>query len=135
MSLFDASFFKRLGFYLFGLSIGIVFLAFFFKKKTEETGVSFCYLPNCRTLKDMRSKPITYSDEIGTMLQNKELDTTALHIFFTAGDVDFSKSDTEAAPCKKYRINHETDEGLTRINVANCANKVVIMDFEVVAEF
>lgn len=135
MSLFDASFFKRLGFYLFGLSIGIVFLAFFFKKKTEETGVSFCYLPNCRTLKDMRSKPITYSDEIATMLQNKELDTTTLNVFFSAGDVDFSNSDTQASPCKKYRIDHETEEGKTRINVANCANKVVIMDFEVVAEF
>lgn len=135
MSLFDASFFKRLGFYLFGLSIGIVFLAFFFKKKTEETGVSFCYLPNCRTLKDMRSKPISYSDEIAKMLKKKELDTLVLNAFFTEGDVDFSNSDTDATPCKKYRIEHETDNGLATINVANCANQVVIMDFEVVSEF
>lgn len=130
MSLFDASFFKRLGFYLFGLSIGIVFLAIFFKKKTEETGVSFCYLPNCRTLKDMRSKPITYSDEIERMLNDHELDTTALNVFFTSGEVDFSQSDTRATPCKKYRIDLEYDAGSETIRVANCADRVIVLNYE-----
>lgn len=128
MSLFDASFFKRLGFYLFGLSIGIVFLAFFFKKKTEETGVSFCYLPNCRTLKDMRSKPISYSDRIAEMLKNQELDTLEINAFFTEGDVNFSSSDTKAKPCKKYKIEHELSGVLVTMSVDNCKDKVVITD-------
>ncbi len=128
MSLFDASFFKRLGFYLFGLSIGIVFLAFFFKKKTEETGVSFCYLPNCRTLKDMRSKPIEYSDRITKMLRNRELDSLDLNAFFTDGEVNFSSSDTKAKPCKKYLIENEMGGVLVTMYVDNCENKVVITD-------
>ena len=128
MSLFDASFFKRLGFYLVGLSIGIVFLAFFFKKKTEETGVSFCYFPNCRTLKDMRSKPIEYSNRISEMLTNKELDTLELQAFFIDGEVNFSSSDTKAIPCKKYLVEHELGGVLVTMFVDNCANKVVITD-------
>lgn len=128
MPLIDASFFKRLGFYLFGLSIGIVFLAFFFKKKTEETGVSFCYFPNCRTLKDMRSKPMEYSDRISEMLANKEIDTVELNAFFTEGDVNFSSSDTEAKPCKKYLIEHELGGVYVTMYVANCKDKVVITE-------
>ena len=130
MSLFDASFFKRLGFYLIGLSVGIVFLAFFFKKKTEETGVSFCYFPNCRTLKDMRSKPMVYSDRISAMLANQELDTLDLRSFLTDGDVNFSDSDTKAKPCKKYLIEHEKDGKPLTLFVDNCANRVILTDLQ-----
>ncbi len=130
MSLFDASFFKRLGFYLIGLSIGIIFLAFFFKKKTEETGVSFCYFPNCRTLKDMRSKPIEYSDQISEMLRNQELDTLKINSFFTDGEVNFSDSDTKAKPCKKYLIEHELSGKSMTMYVYNCKDKVVITDLQ-----
>jgi len=50
------AFIKRLGWYLVGVSIGLVFLAFILKKKSGEEGIDFCYLPNCRVLKDIRSK-------------------------------------------------------------------------------
>ncbi len=126
MSLFDASFFKRLGFYLFGLSIGIIFLAFFFKKKTKETGVSFCYFPNCRTLKDMRSKPISYSEEINQLLENQQLDTTDINSFFRDGDVDFGRSDTKSVPCKTYFIEGIIDENEAVLEVKNCLEKVLV---------
>ena len=126
MSLFDVSFFKRLGFYLFGLSIGIVFLAFFFKKKTEETGVSFCYFPNCRTLKDMRSKPVAYSENISALLKNQELDTLDIKTFLTEGEVDFSASDTKSVPCKNYVVAHELKGKSATLEVKNCPDKVII---------
>jgi hypothetical protein len=126
MSLFDASFFKRLGFYLFGLSIGIVFLAFFFKKKTEETGVSFCYFPNCRTLKDMRSKPISYSAEIQRLLANQQLDTTDINSFFNDGDVDFGRSDTKSVACKTYYIEGVVNTKEAVLEVKNCREKVLV---------
>lgn len=129
MALFDASFFKRLGFYLFGLSVGIVFLAFFFKKKTEETGVSFCYFPNCRTLKDMRSKPISYSQEIQQLLVNQQLDTTDIMAFFKDGDVDFGRSDTKSVPCKTYFIEGTINEKEAVIEVKNCRGKVLVEGF------
>ncbi len=53
------AFLKRLGYYMVGLAIGIVILTFLLKKKTTETGTSFCYFPNCRVLKELRSKPLS----------------------------------------------------------------------------
>lgn len=119
-------FIKRLGFYLFGASIGIIFLVFFFKKKTQDTGVYFCYFPNCRTLKDIRSKAMYYSDDISTQFLSKELDTTDIVRFLTDGDVDFGNSETKSSPCKTYRI-----EGMIRnvemvATVKNCNKKATL---------
>jgi len=120
-------FIKRLGYFMVGLSIGIVFLTFFFKKKTEETGTEFCYFPNCRVLKDLRSKPIVYSDRISEMLQNKEMDTLTINSFLTDGEINFSSSDTKSKPCKTYLIEGEIDLELVTMEVKNCPNKVSVI--------
>ncbi len=124
------SFLKRLGFFLVGLSIGIVFLSMFFKKKSDETGVSFCYLPNCRTLKDIRSKQLQYSDAVQTLLQDKSLDTTDIHSFLFEGDVDFGKSDTKSSPCKTYFIEGTINEKEAVLKVRNCRSKAVVEAIE-----
>ena len=116
-------FLKRLGFFLVGLSIGLVFLAVFLRKKSDETGVSFCYLPNCRTLKDIRSKPLTYSEEIKQLINNKELDSTIISSFLLDGDVDFGDSDTKSKPCKTYLIQGEVHQKEAILTVSNCASK------------
>lgn len=121
-------FIKRLGYFLVGLSIGIVFLAFFLKKKSDETGVTFCYLPNCRVLKDVRSKPIYYSDRVSEMLQSKELDTLAINHFLTEGEVNFGESDTKSKPCKTYVIEDEIANKMTSLKVKNCPERVTIME-------
>lgn len=120
------AFVKRLGFYLFGLSIGLVFLSIFLKKKSEETGVSFCYFPNCRTLKDMRSKPLSYSDNIKLAIQEKRIDSTQISSFLLDGDVDFGKSNTKTVPCKIYFIENDLDGKTAFLKVKNCTNKLVI---------
>ncbi len=122
------AFLKRLGFYLLGLSIGLVFLAFFFKKKSEETGVSFCYLPNCRTLKDIRSKPLEYSDRITDMIAGKKLDSVDIAHFLLEGNVNFSDSDTKSKPCKFYVIEGEFNNKPAILEVKNCEDKVVVAD-------
>lgn len=122
-------FFKRLGYFMIGLSIGIVFLTFFLKKKSDETGVTFCYLPNCRVLKDIRSKPISFGDEISGMLQNKKLDSVDLKYFFTEGNIDFSQSDTKSSPCKTYIIEGELGQKEVTLEVKNCPNKATVTDF------
>lgn len=121
-------FIKRLGYFMVGLSIGIVFLAFFLKKKSDQTGVYFCYLPNCRVLKDLRSKPIYYSDRISEMLQNKELDTLTINHFFKEGEVNFSESDTKSKPCKTYMIEDETASKMTTLKVKNCPERITILE-------
>ena len=119
-------FIKRLGFFLVGLSIGLIFLAVFLKKKSDETGVSFCYLPNCRTLKDIRSKPLSYSEEINQLILNKELDSTIINSFLFDGDVDFGKSDTKSTPCKTYLIEGEVNQKEAVLTVKNCASKALV---------
>ena len=119
-------FIKRLGFYLFGVSIGVLFLAFFLKKKTEDTGVYFCYFPNCRTLKDIRSKPMQYSDVVKEQLKNKELDTTEIVGLLTNGNVDFGRSETKTAPCKTYIVEGVVNDVDMIATVRNCNKKAIL---------
>lgn len=119
-------FLKRLGYFLVGMSIGIVFLTFFLKKKSEETGVYFCYLPNCRTLKDIRSKSMYYSEEAQQKLQELQLDSTAVTFILTEGDVDFGNSDTKSVPCKTYVIESDYKEQDYIFTVKNCREKATI---------
>ena len=119
-------FLKRLGFFLVGLSIGIVFLTMFLKKKSEETGVYFCYLPNCRTLKDIRSKPMYYSEEAKLKLVEYQLDSVDVKYILTEGDVDFSNSDTKSVPCKTYIVESEVKEREWKFTVKNCRNKATL---------
>lgn len=120
------AFLRRLGWYLVGLSIGIVFLVFFLKKKSGEEGIEFCYFPNCRVLKDMRSKPLTFAEDF----PEKYRDTLLIQSFLTDGDVDFGRSDTESQPCKTYFISlpHNGKELLLRAQ--NCGDKMVAENVE-----
>ena len=115
------AFLKRLGWYLVGLSIGIVFLAFFFKKKSEETGTEFCYLPNCRVLKDIRTKTFAVIGKENDTMSFTMLDAN-LQLLLKEGVVDFDRSDTKAKPCKVYVIEHN-DIGIT---IKNCPDKAVL---------
>ena len=119
-------FLKRLGFYLIGLSIGIVFLTFFFNKKSEETGVSFCYFPNCRTLKDIRSKPMSYSEDVSRLFSEKKLDTVDIINILRNGEVDFSSSQTKTSPCKTYIIEGSIKEKEATLKVRNCQEKALL---------
>ena|SRR5690554_6646840 len=122
------AFIKRLGFYLVGLSIGIVFLSIFLKKKSEVTGTEFCYFPNCRTLKDIRSKEISYSAAIDRLLKEKKLDSTDIANFLNNGDVDFRKSDTKSTPCKTYFIEAPIKDRKATLKVSNCPDTCILED-------
>ncbi|MGB5227444.1 MAG: DUF4258 domain-containing protein [Eudoraea sp.] len=125
------AFLKRLGFYLIGLSIGLVFLFFFLKKKSDETGVSFCYLPNCRVLKELRSKPITYSEEIEQLVADQTLDSLSIAYFMNEGDVNFKKSDTKNTTCNTYSIEGIVKEKLMALIVKNCDSTTLIDKIEI----
>lgn len=118
------AFIKRLGWYLVGLSIGLIFLAVFLKKKSEETGTSFCYFPNCRVLKELRSKPVSLDNYDGITL-----DSTLINAYLTDGDVRFKESNTRAQPCAIYVVRHEYEGKSGRLQLANCSDTVRIMAF------
>lgn len=117
---------KRLGFYLAGFSIGLIFLAFFFKKKSEETGVYFCYFPNCRTLKDIRSKPLSYSEEVQWLILEKQVDSAGIALILLEGSVDFGQSDTRSEDCKTYLIEGTANQKNAFLTVRNCAQEAIV---------
>lgn len=119
-------FLKRLGFYLIGLSIGIVFLTFILKKKSDETGVSFCYFPNCRTLKDIRSKQMSYSEDVSRLFSEKKIDTLDIINILKNGEVDFSNSKTKTSPCKTYIIEGTLRDKEAVLRIKNCREKALI---------
>jgi hypothetical protein len=121
---------KRFGLFFIGLSMGLVFLTFFYKNKTRGTDAGFCYLPNCRVLKNIRSKPVTNSDPVNQLLQNKELDSVDLRNFLYQGDVDFDKSDTESEPCKTYVIEGLVGKRKAVAYIKNCEDNAVIEKVE-----
>lgn len=120
------AFLRRLGWYLVGLSIGIVFLVFFLKKKSGEEGIEFCYFPNCRVLKDMRSKTLIFDDN----LPEQYKDTLLVKAFLTDGDIDFGSSDTKSEPCKTYVIRSSIDGTEFTLTIKNCPNEAVVETLE-----
>ncbi|PRX55068.1 hypothetical protein [Flagellimonas meridianipacifica] len=115
-------FLRRLGWYLVGLSIGIIFLVFFFKKKSDETDTEFCYFPNCRVLKDMRSKPLVFGDN----LEARFRDTVLIRSFLQDGDIDFGRSDTESKPCKTYVVKMKQAQDEIQLIFKNCSGEVIV---------
>ena len=112
--------------YLVGLSIGLLFLFFFFKKKSEDTGVTFCYLPNCRVLKDIRSKTLLFSKNLPEDMKRFGIDSLGIVSFLDNGSVNFSDSDTKTAPCKYYVITHEIAGNEYQIKVSNCDSTATV---------
>jgi hypothetical protein len=120
------SFLKRLGFYLTGLAIGLIFLAFILNRKKAQ----FCYLPNCRVLKELRSKPLAYSEKLSKQLTEHGLDSTAVYGFLTDGEIHFGASDTKTKPCKTYVIENEIEEQEALLTIQNCDSLVVATSLE-----
>ena len=85
------SFLKRLYFFLFGLSIGIMILIFVINKKDTR----FNYTPNKRVLNDIYKKNWVFSNQNNAFSKDK---------FLSEFDVNFSKSNTKIDTCKVYII-------------------------------
>lgn len=117
---------KRFGFYLAGFAIGLVFLTYFLTKKSEGAGINFCYLPNCRALKNIRSKPLSYSEEAQRIFRTKHLDSTDIAAILQDGEVDFAKSDTKSQDCKTYYIEGKVKAKEAFLKVRNCIESAQI---------
>jgi len=78
----------RLAYYIFGLTLGFFLVAFIFNKRGQD----FCYLPNCRVLKDFQSKGLTISKEAQNTINEKWVTMNDIKNSLNNGNVDFSKS-------------------------------------------
>lgn len=121
----------RLAYYLFGLLLGGVFVMWFLKAKASSRGVEFCYLPNCRVLKDLRSKSLEIDSLAKQSLSEKWVTMEDIKNSLTYGDVDFEKSNEPYRKGKIYLIEGKTskNEDIT-ITMVNYTNKVLLEKIE-----
>ena len=118
---------KRLVYFFIGLSIGIGFVYYFLMAKANSRGVEFCYLPNCRVLKDIRTKPFEYSNEASKILSQKIIDTIDIKQILTNGDVDFDRSNVKKGNGKIYFIEGEIKNNKNvELEVYNFPDKVLL---------
>lgn len=112
---------QRLAYYLLGLLIGGTIVFYFMQSK----GTQFCYFPNCRVLKDLRSKPLVLSKEAEEDLKIYEMDDVIKCM--TYGDVDFSKSKKPEGNGKLYVIEGKDAKNQPiQIEMVNYSDKVML---------
>jgi hypothetical protein len=123
--------YQRFAYYLLGLLLGGIFVFYFLTAKASSRGVSFCYLPNCRVLKDIRSKPFYYSDVATQKLSEKWVDTSDVRKTLTHGDVDFGLSNVPEKGGKLYIVygKNAQNEDIT-VEVINYTDKVLLKDIK-----
>ena len=121
----------RLAYYLFGLLLGGVFVMWFLKSKATNRGVEFCYFPNCRVLKDLRSKSLEIDSLAQQSLKDKWVTLEDIKQSLTYGDVDFEKSNEPYRKGKIYIIEGKTskNEDIT-ITMVNYPSKVLLEEIE-----
>lgn len=106
----------RIGFYLGGFSLGLIFLAFFLSGKRA----SCSYGPDARLLKNISTKQLVYSQNVLEMINNRTIDTLTISEILKFGDVDFSKVDRDIEFCKIYIIVDEINEKDIALTIENC---------------
>jgi len=121
----------RLAYYIFGLLLGGVFVMWFLKSKATDRGIEFCYFPNCRVLKDLRSKSLEIDSLAKNSLNEKWVTLEDIKKSLTYGDVDFEKSNEPYRKGKIYIIEGKTskNEDIT-ITMVNYPTKVLLEKIE-----
>lgn len=121
----------RLAYYLFGLLLGAVFVMWYLKSKATDRGVEFCYFPNCRVLKDLRSKSLEIDSLAQQSFKEKWVTLEDIKQSLTYGDVDFEKSNEPYRKGKIYIIEGKTskNEDIT-ITMVNYPTKVLLEKIE-----
>ena len=112
-------FIHRLGLYLGGFSVGLIFLMFFLSGKKT----SCAYSPNARVLKNISTKSLIINPKIQSQIEALKIDSITLNAALKKGNVDFSKSKTKLDSCKRYTIKYDTFE----IFVENCEINATIL--------
>lgn len=94
---------KRVGYYLVGLTFGILAVSFFWKNKK----VTFDYGMDARTLKSIRIRKRIFSDTAKESMAANNIDTSKISEVLKNGDVNFGKSKPRLKPCAEYYVTSE----------------------------
>tara|TARA_B100000900_G_scaffold300967_1_gene259531 strand:+ start:120 stop:482 length:363 start_codon:yes stop_codon:yes gene_type:complete len=108
----------RLGFYLMGFSIGLIFLMIILKGKKTSCN----YGPNDRVTSNLSKK--IWKKQNNTI---STFDSIAFKLFLNKANVDFGKSEIQKDSCKIYFINGYWSEKPISLTVENCENTVEVI--------
>jgi hypothetical protein len=111
-------FIHRLGFYLGGFSIGLIFLMFFLSGKKT----SCSYFPNARIIKNISAKKIIFSPEIIKDIVSFKIDTNEFYSILKNSKIKGRFENNNIDKCKLYTI--ESNEHVFKIN--NCKNSAEV---------
>lgn len=119
-------FIHRLGYYLGGFSIGLILLMFFLNGKDASCD----YGPNARTIKNISSKPISYSDKASVFITEQNLDSTTIVNLVKFGSVDFSESKSKIDSCRVYLIENSYKEREIELKIKNCDSIATLLQID-----
>lgn len=111
----------RVGYYLLGLSIGIVFVAFFFSGKKTSCN----YGPQARALADFSKK--TLVEDSTKRILGKPIDSSVFEEILNQAHIDFGRSETQLDSCKRYLVRSLYKEKSYELKVENCAQKIRVL--------
>ncbi|MUU77183.1 hypothetical protein [Winogradskyella endarachnes] len=117
-------FIHRLGYYLGGFSIGLILLLFFLNGKDASCD----YGPNARTIKNINSKPINFTNKASKFINIEQIDTVTVRNLIKFGNVNFSKSKTKLDSCKVYLIENTYKEREMELKMKNCDSIATLLD-------
>lgn len=120
----------RLVYFSGGFLIGIALLFFILSGKKT----SCAYGPESRTLKNIKLKPRSFSEETLNVLRENKMDTAVVTTLLNEGDVLFSESSTKLDSCKIYVIEGIISEKNLKIKIENCENKATVIEAQVIKE-
>ncbi|MGC6421820.1 MAG: hypothetical protein ACON47_06495 [Flavobacteriaceae bacterium] len=111
----------RLGYYLVGLSLGMLIVSFVFSGKKTSCN----YGPNARVLAAIRKKKLLENNSI--RLHGQRIDSVLFHQLLAQAKVDFSESNTQLDSCRVYRIQSYFNKISIALDVENCTQNVSIL--------
>lgn len=113
---------KRLAFYGFGFTLGMILLLFFLNGKRASCN----FFPNERVLELLRNKHRTYSEDVLQIMLDNSIDSVQVDSILVFGDVDFSKSKVHQEPCRYYWVDGTIHQGATSLYIKNCDTIITI---------
>jgi len=118
----------RVGYYLGGLSIGLVILAFFVSGKGASC--QYDYGLDARVRKDIGRKALRYANKSQEQMLSLSLDSAKIKTLILKADVNFSESDQRKKPCGIYILESSLEDQDYIMELENCARHTTLLRVE-----
>ena len=119
------NFLYRLSYYLFGFTIGMIFLMFFFSGKKTSCN----YLPSKRVKNDLLKKPLIIPNHLKQRFIF--LNDSLLYSQINSSKIIFSESNiNEKDTCKTYRLVLKEVKRKYEMNIKNCSDQIFLDSYK-----